>query len=812
MPEQSGKGRAEDPPDDSRDDDAGLDQRLAEALADYVDLLSQEEIIDAASFCERYPEVEADLRREIETLQDMDVLVEPSTRDGADPSSEPSLERLSGHRILGEIGSGGMGRVLLALDERLGRKVAIKTLKARYSNHPLLRTRFMHEARAMAKLSHPNIVHIYNLGESQEMPHFVMEYLEGSPLTEAARALPLRQKVDLIQKVVRTVEFVHQHQILHRDLKPGNIVVGADLEPKLLDFGLALQVDDLENRMTRAGEVLGTLEYFSPEQTRGDSTLDPRSDVFSLGTILYQVLTGSLPFSGESFAEAVTAIRDQEPILPRRFNSSLPGALQNICLKALEKNPSDRYQSAGEMAQDIERYLAGDDVLALPTAYSRLLAGRIEGHMRELEAWKTDQVVSDSEYDALRKAYGRLSEREDTWIMETRRLSLSQVTLYLGAWVLVVGAALVFLFNYSHLSGMLPVLVVDAAAIPTAYFGIRNWKAGRFRFAIAYLLTFCLLLPIALLVSMGEFRVFPGLTRGREDLELFYKFDDTFKKTTNAQLWWALLLSLPAYVWLRRFTQSSVFSLVFATIAALLSLTTLLRLGLLEWIDKDPGRVYLYLIPISLAYFVGAIAIEYSDHTSDSRYFYPFAVTFTFAALSGLAAYHEPYANWLQSVAPWTRGQVEYLFIINAGIYFLLERICEQFRSSSQLRMVAKAFRFAIPGHVMTSLLLLGLEASSLWEKSPAQIAMRREARIFEALLPIVACAFVFGSIPKQMKNFFASGLFFLAVGIVRLQQDVFEDRALWPIALILMGVILLAVSRYPTAHQIIARHLRRRS
>lgn len=810
MSGQPGNGGGESLWNDSSAGDTRLEQRLAEALADYIDLLSREEIVDAASFCERYPEVEADLRREIATLQEMDILADASTRDGDDPSCEPSFERLSGHRILGEIGSGGMGRVLLALDERLGRKVAIKTLKARYSNHPILRARFMHEARAMAKLSHPNIVHIYNLGESNEIPHYVMEHLEGSPLTEAARVLPLRQKVDLVQKVVRTVEFVHQHQILHRDLKPGNIVVGADLEPKLLDFGLALQVDDLENRITRVGEVMGTLEYFSPEQTRGEGALDPRSDVFSLGTIFYQVLTGSLPFSGESFAEAVRAIREQEPILPRCFNSSLPGALQNICLKALEKNPSDRYQSAGEMAQDIERYLAGEDVLALPTSYSRLLAGRIEGHMRELETWKQDQVVSDSEYDALRKAYGRLSEREDTWIMETRRLSLSQVTLYLGAWVLVVGSALVLLFQLPQLSGMSSVLVVDAAAIPTAYFGIRSWKAGRFRFAIAYLLAFCLLLPIALLVTMGEYSIFSGLTKGREDLELFYKFD-AFKKTTNAQLWWALLLSLPAYVWLRRFTQSSVFSLVFAAIAALFSLATLLRLGMLEWLDKDPGKVYLYLIPISLAYFAGAIAIEYSDRSSDSRYFYPFAVTFTFAALSGVAAYHEPYAKWLQSVVPWSRGQIEYLFIINAGIYLLLQGMFERFHSS-QLRMVAKAFRFVIPGHVMTSLLLLGLEASRLWEESPAQVAMRREARIFESLLPIVACAFVFGSIPKQMKNFFASGLFFLAIGIVRLQQDFFHDRALWPIALILIGVSLQAASRYSSARLVIARRLRRRS
>lgn len=810
MSEKQGNGGAENLRDEPPAGDAGRERYLARALADYVDLLSREETVDVASFCKRYPEVEADLRRGIETLEEMDALTDASTYDRAAHSGEPTFERLSGHRILGEIGSGGMGRVLLAMDDRLGRKVAIKTLKARYSGHPVLRARFMNEARAMAKLNHPNIVHIYNLGGPNDPPHFVMEYLEGSPFTKAAQALPLRQKVELIQKVVRAVEVLHQHHILHRDLKPGNILVGADFEPKLLDFGLALQADELHHRLTLSGEVMGTLEYFSPEQTQGNTALDPRSDVFSLGTIFYQVLTGLLPFSGESFAQTIMAIRDQEPTLPRRVNSVLPRALQNICLKALEKNPWERYQSAGEMAQDIERYLAGEEVLALPTSYTRLLAGRIEGHLRELDAWKQDQVVSDSEYDGLRKAYGRLSERDDAWIMETRRLSLSQVTLYLGAWILVLGASLVFLFRFTELSGLLAVLVVASAAAPTLYFGLRSWQASRLRFGMAYLLAFCLLLPIALLVTMGEYGAFRGLTKGRADLELFYKFD-SFRKTTNAQLWWALLLSLPAYVWLRRFTRSSVFSLVFAVIATLLSLTTLLRLGMLEWIDKDPGKVYFHFIPIALLFFLGAMALERSGCTFDSRYFYPIAVTFTFAALSGVALFHEPYAKWLQSVAPWTRGQVEYFFIVNAGIYLVLQSIFERFRSS-QLRVVAKSFRFVIPGHVMTSLLLLGFEASRLWEESPARIAMRREARIFEVLLPIVACAFVFGSIPKQMKNFFASGLFFLAIGIVRLQQDFFHDRARWPIALILIGVTLLAASRYFPLQLLMTRRLWRRS
>jgi serine/threonine protein kinase len=791
--------------------DSAREQRIALAMAEYVDLLSSEMPVDLELFCERYRELEPDLQREIATLAELDLLTTDPATSSDDASHEPPIEKLSGHRILSEIGSGGMGRVFLAVDERLGRKVAVKTLKGQYIDDPALRARFMREARAMARLSHPNIVQIFGLGEPDEIPHFVMEYLEGRPLNEVTLPLPLRQKVQLMHKVVLAVEFLHQHQLIHRDLKPANILVGPDLDPKLLDFGLALQVGDLKNRVTHDGAIIGTPDYLSPEQTRADALLDPRSDVFSLGTILYQVLTGSLPFHGETPIELAGAIRDREPLLPRRLETSLPRPLQNICLKALEKKPQDRYNSAREMAQDLERYLTGEDVLALPTSYSRMIAGRIEGHLRELDGWKSDQVISDSEYDALRKAYNRLTEPEDAWIMQARRLSLPQVTLYLGAWVMSVGAALVFLFEIQRLSGTASVFVVGATTIITGSAGILIWNRKHYRFAIAYLLAFCLLLPVALLVTMNELKILMALTKGRENLELFYRLD-AFRKTTNLQLWWALLASLPAYLWLRRFTRSSVFSLVFSVMAALFSLTTLLRMGMLDWIDNDQGRVFLDMIPIAIIFFLVAIAVEHSGFPSDSQYFYPIAVTFAFTALSGVALFHDPYAKWLQHVASWTRGQVEYLFIINAGIYQVLQIVFGRFRTS-QMRKVAKVFRFVIPGHVMTSLLLLGLNSSDLWNQSPADLAMQHEARILEFLLPAVACAFVFGSIPQQMKNFFASGLLFLAIGIVRLQQDYYHNLARWPIALLVAGVVLmLCASTHPLVRPTLRRIVQRMS
>jgi serine/threonine protein kinase len=765
------------------------EQLIANAVAAYHDMLLRGEAIDPDAYCRDYPELDPELRAQLLALDEIDAALEQS--EATRGAMAPELpERLSGHKILGVIGAGGMGRVLLAFDEKLGRKVAVKTLSPRYAGVPKLRERFMREARALARLDHPNIVRIYNLGDAGEEPHFVMEHIEGASLTEAARRLALNQKIDLMLKVVLTVDFLHRRRMIHRDLKPGNILVGPDLEPKVLDFGLAAQFDDVGERLTQAGEIMGTPDYFSPEQAQAAAPLDARSDIFSLGAILYELITGAPPFRGESARDRIRSICENDPEPPRRINPAIPGELQNICLKALEKDPGHRYQSAREMADDLARMLAGEPVLALPSTYARMIAGKVEQHVRELGGWRQDRILSEQEFDSFRKLYDRLIDREDAWIMEVRRLSLSQVSLYLGGWLLVTGAALMALFRYFGLSGGAAVAVVSVATASACYSGVRVWRRGRQRIGIAFLLAFCLSLPILLIIAMNEWGLFSTLTKGRKDLELFHLFPG-FKRTTNAQLWWAILLSLPAYLWLRRFTSSSVFSLVIAVMAALLGLITLLRMGLIEWLGADPGKVYFYLLPIAIFFFAAGLIIERSGHPSDSRYFYPLAVGFTLIALSGVAAFHQPYAEWLKSVAPVTRAQAEYLFIINALIYLALQYACERV-SSPQTRWVAKSFRFFIPGHVMTPLLMLGLTASNLWEQSPADSSLRLEARLFEVFLPFVACLFVFGSVAKQMKNFFVTGLLFLGIGVVRLQQDLFRDRAAWPLALLVTGFSLM--------------------
>jgi serine/threonine-protein kinase len=738
----------------------------ARLLADLHDRKLRDPSFDLTAYLREHPE----LCEEAEALAEIDRLLD-----------DPAPERLSGYRITGELGAGGMGRVFLAFDERLGREVAIKTLSPRYAGSPELRARFMQEARAMARVNHPNVARIYSLGADDEPPHFVMERVEGAPLTRAASSLDYEHKAALMRKVALAVQSLHDHGLLHRDLKPGNILVGPDVEPKLLDFGLALE--SAGTRLTSPGEVIGTPEYFSPEHAMPGTPQDARTDVFSLGAVMYELLTGTLPFAGEGIEQQMRLIRDADPALPRRINPDIPGDLQNVCLKALEKNPADRYASAREFAADLERYLAGEPVVAAPAAYGRMMSGKAAQHVREIEGWRRDRLLTEPEYDAFRKAYERLVEREDAWIMEVRRLSLPQVALYFGAWVAAVGAALIVLFRYAALAGAPAVLITAAATAVTAVVGVRHWRAGVRTVAVAFLMAACLLLPIAVLVAMGEAGIGTG---GVESREMFLKLP-SFKHVTNAQIWWALLLALPAYFWVRRFTQSDVFSVPLSAGAALLCLATLLRLGLVEWIESDPGRPFLNLVPCAVLFLAVGLLLERARRSGDAKYFYPVSVVFMYAALSGVAALHEPWANWLNAVAPWTRGQAEYLFLINAGAYLCLQFLCDRF-DSPQMRAMGKAYRFVIPGHVLTPLLILGMDA-------PEGTA---EARIFEILLPLAACAFVFASVPKQMKNFFATGLLFLAIGVVRLQQNLLKDRASWPVLLLVLGLaVMLGATRY---------------
>jgi eukaryotic-like serine/threonine-protein kinase len=275
-----------------------------------------------------------------------------------------------GHFIIKRmLGEGAFGLVLLAIDTKLSREVAIKMPRAGYFASPDEEQRFLREAQHAAGLRHPNIVQVYEIAESDRMPFIVSEYIDGMTLNDIASAntLSFKETARLLVQISNAVEYAHQNGVIHRDLKPGNILVDKNRNAYITDFGLA-RTDDMEITMTLDGAILGTPAYMAPEQAAGNQKLVGRcSDVYSLGVILYRLITQELPFHGTKRMLVHQVIHD-DPAPPRRFNEFIPRDLETITLKAMAKAPESRYQSARELAEELQRYLNGEPILARPVS------------------------------------------------------------------------------------------------------------------------------------------------------------------------------------------------------------------------------------------------------------------------------------------------------------------------------------------------------------------------------------------------------------------------------------------------------------
>ncbi len=279
------------------------------------------------------------------------------------------------YRIIRKLGAGGMANVYLAEDQELGRRVAIKILDDRHAADDSFIERFRREAKNAAGLSHPNIVSIYDRGEAEGTYYIAMEYLSGRSLKElivGRGPTPIRIAIDYTRQVLAALGFAHRHGIVHRDIKPHNVVVDADGRLKVTDFGIARSG---ASQMTEVGSIIGTAQYLSPEQARG-SPVDQRSDVYSVGIVLYEMLTGTVPFTGDTPLEIAMKHLSEVPVPPSEARSDVPEDLDLVVLRALAKDPEDRYQTAEEMDADLARIQRGLSVSSETTdAATAVLAG-----------------------------------------------------------------------------------------------------------------------------------------------------------------------------------------------------------------------------------------------------------------------------------------------------------------------------------------------------------------------------------------------------------------------------------------------------
>jgi eukaryotic-like serine/threonine-protein kinase len=351
------------------------DQPDFDALEAYLERLHAGEIVDREAFLREHPELASAIR----CLDALEKLAPPAQNKEAERSAiAPLGEMLSpeifprsfgNYELLGELGRGGMGVVYRARQRELDRVVALKMILQSHLASTEHVRRFQAEAKAVARLRHSHIVQIHEVGQQHGQDYFTMEYIEGENLAQhLIRKNPeISTAVRIVASIARAVEYLHKQGVVHRDLKPSNILLDDDGEPYLTDFGLAKLFLESDSRRTATGVIAGTPCYMSPEQACGRAAeIGPAADIYSLGAILYELLTGQPPFQAENPLDVLLDVLSGDPLLPRQINPKIPRPLELICLKCLRKSPGDRYQSAEALAEDLDRFARGEPPLVPP--------------------------------------------------------------------------------------------------------------------------------------------------------------------------------------------------------------------------------------------------------------------------------------------------------------------------------------------------------------------------------------------------------------------------------------------------------------
>ena len=402
-------------PDSNQNMSQEHQQVLETVMAEYLEKLDSGNAPDPAAYLEAYPQLVDELSTFFRNHHWLGVNSPPD-------ASSLLGAKIGPYQIEREIARGGMGVVYQAHQEGLDRRVALKLISGGVLAGKEERSRFRLEAEAAARLDHPGIISIFDIGSWRGYEYFSMAFIDGPTLQTHvdSRDLTYEQIANLLRDVADAVHYAHRAGIIHRDLKPDNILINADGYPLVADFGLA-KTHRGGSILTQTGQVLGTPHYMSPEQASGDRSSDTSSDIYSLGAILYAMLTGQPPHKGESAAQILRSLAENEPPAPRQIRKDVPVDLENICLRAMRPEPVARYETAEDIARDLERYLSGEPIQAGSSGLLDRMARefRRDQHQTSFKTWdRALESIGFIVFIAHLLMYGWqwLSDTPDNWV------------------------------------------------------------------------------------------------------------------------------------------------------------------------------------------------------------------------------------------------------------------------------------------------------------------------------------------------------------------------------------------------------------
>ncbi len=701
------------------------------------------------------------------------------------------------YRIVSIAGQGGMGRVFVAHDQRLNRRVAIKFLTGAMG--ATAKTQVLDEARAMAGIRHAGIAPVYEVICDGESPFLVMGWIDGIELDAAWQNFDLKQRVALIAQIVSAVTELHDVGLLHLDIKPRNILVDRAGTPVLVDFGLARA--SAETPGTASG---GTPGYAAPEQFTHEFAPGPPSDVHALGVLLFRAMTNQLPWSAISQEHFLKTIQTTNPKMPEELSPGSPWPLQRITMAALERDPSLRYPDARSLGLDLARYMRGELVAARPSQLTNQFKEQVRQRQEDTRAWQRQGLVTNREATQLERLYETIQRAESHWIVDSRRLTISQVTLYLGGWLILLAMTIGLASGWSALSdaSWLRWALPGGMCLGTLAAATMMQHSGQARLALAYLFTTCLLVPITIAVFLYEMGWFAADGGQGQALKVIF---DLPPSLSNIDLLVSAMCMTAAAIVARRYLRSSGFAIVgvvglivaiiaawsttgmlvdtvaawaFLGIVLLLTGSTLLGIGIplnkkQQEIDRlsAPGREHLFDAWVILSGSILLIVVGLTMLAWNAPSWY----------IPGVLEGPGPSGSQLDQLIVNEQAR-SIAFIINGLLLILLSWQLGRVATTACERL-AELLRWIIPAQVIGGLIALEAQTSST-----------SAAWVWLGVTIAVSVGFTLASVRKQWRPFIASGLIGLGYSFLTLLRDLQQqlDPATFDTAVI---AIIIAVS-----------------